>query len=88
MYIRLFGNKSKNYEKISLLCLHIDDFTYIFDMISIDADEEGGQQKIMQLLKPFISNPEITKIVFNSLEQKLIHKFNIELNSVFDVKVW
>jgi len=29
-------------------------------MISIDADEEGGQQKIMQLLKPFISNPEIT----------------------------
>ncbi len=56
-------------------------------MISIEADEENGQQKVMELLKPFITSPDVKKIVYNNLEQKMVHKFDIELNTVFDIKV-
>ena len=69
--------------------MNVHDVTYIFDINSIAADEQDGEQKFIQEQKPFLSNSNITKIVYDSqlASNMLFHKYKVELNNVFDVIV-
>lgn len=90
--LRIFTNDStRNDNDISVICIHADDWTYIFDVNSIAQEDEDGESeaKFINLLKIFLTKPNIIKIIYDShfIADLLFHKYNITLDNVFDIKV-
>ena len=86
--LRIFASKWTRYGKISLICLHFDKWTYIFDMISISVEQEE-LKSFINLLRSYLSNPNILKVIQDSrfVADMLYHQYDIVLNNVFDIDV-
>lgn len=87
--LKIFTNKWARYGKISVICISVKDWTYIFDVksISLEDDEGESEESFIQLLKKYLSNPKITKVMHNSCltSDMLFYKYKISLNHVFDI---
>ena len=89
--LKIFTNDNTGNADISAICIHADDWTYIFDVNSIRQEDEDGESeaKFTNLLKDFLNKPKIVKIVYDGhfTADVLFNKYQITLNNVFDIKV-
>lgn len=89
--LKIFTNDNTGNADISAICIHADDWTYIFDVNSIRQEDEDGESeaKFTNLLKDFLNKPKIVKIVYDGhfTADVLFNKYQITLNNVFDIKM-
>ncbi len=86
--LRIFAQNWNRHGKISLICLTLDEWTYIFDLFSILQDDDNGEDFI-HLMNDLLAHPCILKVIQDCrfVSDMLFHQYGINLNNVFDIEV-
>jgi hypothetical protein len=89
MSIRAYTNEWKRYSPISIISVRLNDFTYLFDLHSITQEDNDNERRFMELLRKYLQNPNIKKLVHDCryLSDMLFHQYEITFSNIYDFEV-
>ncbi len=75
--------------QLSLICINYNDWTYLFDYLSIYQEEPQEAKKFIRLIGNILNDSMTQKIVFAGqfILDLFFHQYNIVCNNFIDISV-